>query len=592
VLFPRSSHFIFFLILVFSTLSPDNPNTRVSLSHYFKIFPIQLHMRINPASGLKLIHLVFIACCLTLTSTSISLAQAPQVQWEQHFDGLLNGKDMSRSVAIDNSNNIYITGTSYQTYAGGNFSTIKYSPAGVMQWADHYYTVQSGGFNYGKKIMYDPTGALYAVGTLAINTGDLAILKYGPNGRLWAKNYQPYGLSTYADFGVDMGVDATGNLYAIAEVMSPAGNLEDLYIIKCDSSGTKLWEDNYSAASGPDYPVAMAVAPSGNAYPLLQAFNFFGTATNDITTIQYLPNSTQNWLSRYNGAGNADDYPAAITLDSQENQYICGTADAGATNDMVAMKQNIYGTRLWTCTYNGTANANDSAVSIHRLSNNLTVVTGRCKELVAGITRDAIVTLLIDSGTVVWTQKYFGVAGLGAVPNKMIVDQFDNIYICGYENSIGALKEACIIKYSASGSELWNLQYSGVQGLDDVYSDLVLDSNQDLIATGQTSTSINNANYLTVKYNNPTGIGEHIENSQLTLYPNPAAGVFIVKSSLQQKRWQLSVSDMNGRTLYHENDVTGLGEFHINCSAWNSGVYTVTLSSESTVSHSKILVNQ
>jgi Secretion system C-terminal sorting domain len=542
-------------------------------------------------SRMKCFRPFLIAGCLTLSAVTPSLAQAPLLQWEQQFDGLLNGKDISRSLVIDDSNNIYITGTSYQTFQGGNFSTIKYNPSGVLQWSDHHYAVQAGHSNIGKKILLSPDGAIYAVGTLAINDGDMAIIKYGTNGKLWAKNYEPYMFNSYDDYGIDMGCDTSGNFYAIAQVLSPAGNMEDLYIMKCDSSGTKQWDHNYSAASGPDYPVALAVSPSGTSYPLLQAYNFFGTATNDITTIQYLTNSTENWLSKYNGSGNADDYPAAIVLDSQDNQYVCGIADAGATNDMVAMKQNIYGTRLWTYTYNGSANENDSAVAIRYLSNNLTVVTGKCREFQSGFVRDAIVTLLIDSGTVVWTKKYFGDAGIGAVPTQMIVDASDNIYISGYENSTGAMKEACIIKYSASGTELWNLQYSGIQGFDDVFTGLALDNNQDLVATGQTTTAINNANYLTVKYSNPTSTSELSgADAVMQVYPNPAVGMVYIKNNVQQPGTHLSILDVNGNIVYTEKEHDGVNEFQIDCSGWSAGIYTVRLAGSHSVAYSKVVV--
>jgi hypothetical protein len=231
-----------------------------------------------------------------------SLAQTPVILWEQEFDGSLSGKDQANSLTMDNQNNIFITGTSFHLTNKGTLTTIKYDPSGSELWIDHYYATQTG-INRGKKINIDEQGAIYAIGTIAMNLGDLAIVKYGTSGRIWAKNYEPYYMASYEDEGVDIGFDSVGNIYSIAKVMSIGGNLEDLYMLKCDSSGTKIWDDNYSASSVEDLPVALGVSRSGNAYPVLQAYGVWGSSTYDIFTIQYLNNGVKNWYSKYNGPG-------------------------------------------------------------------------------------------------------------------------------------------------------------------------------------------------------------------------------------------------------------------------------------------------
>ncbi|HMT29941.1 MAG TPA: hypothetical protein PKD91_11735 [Bacteroidia bacterium] len=476
-------------------------------------------------------------------------AQTPVKIWDRFFNGNFTGKDEVRSVLSDASGNVYITGTSYHFFNGGNFSTLKYDSNGTQLWADHYYSAQQGYFNGGKKLVMDKWGNVYAVGTLAINDGDLAIIKYGPNGRLWTINYQPYSFSTYDDFGVDMGVDTSGNFYAIAQVTSPSGNMDDLYIMKCDSSGTKLWDVNYSGASAEDYPRSLAVSKAGNAYPALSTFNFFGTATYDIATIKYTTTGTPDWTSNYNGAGNAVDYPTMINVDDFENTYVCGTADAGATNDMVCYKQNNYGTRLWTVTYNGTASGNDTAVAIRNLPNNLVVVTGSTKELVNGVNKNAIVTMLIDSGTVLWTRKYYGAADIGATPTGMIIDNNGNFVICGYEDTPLVFRNGTILCYDVSGNIVWSDSYDSGAGLADKFNALSADPFGNIFAAGQSfTTGTTDAAYLTVKY----GIGgtssvNEINNNTIALFPNPVSAgetVFIqMKNNFSNEPIQIYTAD-------------------------------------------------
>lgn len=515
-------------------------------------------------------------------ATQQSFSQTPQKLWDSFFNGALTGKDESNYILTDSSGNVFATGTSFQTFNGGNFTTVKYDASGSQQWADHYSNTQASYKNYGKKLVMDKWQNVYAVGTTALHDGDLAICKYNSTGKIWSKNYEPYGFSTYDDYGIDMDVDSSGNFYAIARVNSPSGNLYDMYLIKCDSSGTKTWDLNYSGGSDDDYPVAVKTSPNGTAYTLLQSFNFFGTASQDITTFQFLSSGAQNWFSKYNGPGNGVDYPTSLKIDAVENQYICGTVDAGANNDMVAMKQNIYGTRLWVTTYNGTANGNDTAISSTWLPNGFVVVTGTCKELLNSVVVDAFVTMLIDSGTIVWTNKFYGTNSLGAVPSQMITDAQGNIYICGSENLIGGTKNGCIIKYDSNGNLLWNISYDAGANLNDKFNSITLDNNNDILVTGQTFTTFNNANYVTVKYgNSATVLAENNSIEHLNVYPNPTnTSITISFNLLKKENISISITDILGRKVKNistKNDQTGNTTIKLDVSELNQGVYFVNI---------------
>ncbi|HUM46834.1 MAG TPA: T9SS type A sorting domain-containing protein [Chitinophagales bacterium] len=461
---------------------------------------------------------------LCLLLTTLTYAQAPQLMWQSFFNGSLSGKDIANAVVTDVAGNVYVTGRSYQTANGGNFTTVKYNSNGEEQWVDHFNGTSTNGTNRGVKLILDKWENLYAVGTVSSNQGDIAMVKYNSAGVLWSKSYEPYWFGSATDFGVDISADTLGNIYAAGQITSLDGNLYDLYVLKCDSNGNKIYEDNYSSASGDDYTGGIAVTPAGNVFALTNSFNFFGSATYDITTINYLQDGAHNWFSSYNGSGDGTDYGISIKADAQNNQYVCGTSDEGVTNDMVMMKQNLYGTRLWTNTYNGTANGNDTAITTALLPNGFVAVTGRCRELVNGITTPAMVTMVIDSGTIVWTNKYYGTDNAGALPSQMITDEAGNIYVCGHEILNGGTKNGCIVKYDLTGNQLWAVSFDGGVNLDDAFTSLSLDKNGNIIATGQSFTSTTNSNYVIVKYQDiATGMTASIipVTNQILLYPNP-----------------------------------------------------------------------
>ncbi len=540
---------------------------------------------------------ILIAFGILNLTFSIANAQAPAKLWESFFNGNLTGKDVANSVITDSMGNVFVTGSSFQTFSGGNFTTVKYNSSGVQQWADHYSNTQASYKNYGLKLVIDRWQNIYAVGTTAIHDGDLAVCKYNDTGRIWAKNYEPYSFSTYDDYGVDMDVDTAGNFYANAKVNSPSGNLYDMYIMKCDSAGTKLFGENFTSASGDDYPTAISVTPNGTLFALCNSFNFFGSVTYDIFTINYLSNFNHNWESKYNGLGNAADYGTFLKADNSNNTFVCGTTDGGPNNDMVVYKQNQYGTRLWVTTYNGTANLNDTAISTAWLPNGVVVVTGKCKEIINSVAKDAFVTMAIDSGTIIWTRKYFGADSIGAMPTQMTTDAEGNIYICGYENLISGTKNGCVIKYDSNGNLLWNISYDAGINLDDKFNSITLDNNNDIIVTGQTFTTATNANYVTVKYANiETAINENkIQTfSNSMAYPNPFTQQTKIHFTLNYTSVVIiSIFNLTGAPVCRiEPSVFLKGTNYITISRNNlaSGIYFAELKTSTTSQKIKLVV--
>ncbi|MEP7169882.1 MAG: T9SS type A sorting domain-containing protein, partial [Bacteroidota bacterium] len=266
--------------------------------------------------------------------------------------------------------------------------------------------------------------------------------------------------------------------------------------------------------------------------------------------------------------------------------------DGGPNDDMVVFKQNQYGTRLWVTTYNGTANLNDTAISTMWMPNGFVVVTGKCKETLNSTTKDAFVTMMIDSGTIVWTKKFFGTDSLGAVPTQMKTDAQGNIYICGYENLTGGTKNGCIIKYDSNGNQLWNISYDAGINLDDKFNSITLDNNNDILVTGQTFTTATNANYVTVKYGNGNTVINENSISGLNgsnLYPNPAkagTGIYI-NTNNTSSQIPFSISDVSGKIVQRGNIYDN--HFHL-INQINPGTYILEFISGRKPVHQRILI--
>jgi hypothetical protein len=196
-------------------------------------------------------------------------------QWVRRYNGPLGHYvDCAYAIAIDNSNNVYVTGESYCAAGSGHFFdyvTIKYDVSGDEQWVAIYSTLQQ---DQARSIAVDGQGNVYVTG----NTGwygtqyssDIGTVKYDSTGvEQWVARFDGWGAWDEAN---DIAVDGQGNVYV-------TGYCYIGYItIKYSSFGSELWRVHESWLSSAS---SIAVDEQGNVYVT-------GGLGNDYTTIKYV----------------------------------------------------------------------------------------------------------------------------------------------------------------------------------------------------------------------------------------------------------------------------------------------------------------
>ncbi|MBC8173510.1 MAG: T9SS type A sorting domain-containing protein [Chitinophagales bacterium] len=559
---------------------------------------------------------IFISISLCFFTLSQISAQTTFTKvWETFHDGTLTGKDISNNVTADSSGNIYITGKSFETSAKGDFTTIMYDTSGNVMWKDFYTTTGGGVENKGNKIIVDAFQNIYALGTSQLKGGDIAIVKYNTAGKVWSENYTPSWYGNYYDEGKDIGVDSMGNVYAVGVVTSTSGNLDDVYTFKVDDASNVLWDVQYTGASASDYARAIAVTKGGDCFSLSTSYNFFGSANDDITTIYYDTDGAEQWLARYNGEGDDFDMAVDITIDDAGDQYVCGaTMNASNNNDIVAWKQNEFGTRLWTKIYNGSADEEDSAVSAMALSDGKVVVVGRSREMLDGDELDAITLILLDaSGNELWTKNYFGIDSNGAVPFALTTDKKDGIYISGFTFSLSGERDGLIMKYDTTGNLEWMDTFDGSDNWYDVFTSVVIDNKYNIIVTGQTHSSVSTSDFVTIKYSQEfpidtvitdttetdttgndttqTFIAELLSEDLIHIYPNPAIDVLHI--NIDQEgiiETEIIICSADGKE--HYRTVSSKNEEQIDISELAPGIYMLHINNKNMRASKQFIVSQ
>ncbi|HEY7835658.1 MAG TPA: SBBP repeat-containing protein [Ktedonobacterales bacterium] len=352
-------------------------------------------------------------------NSRLPLVIDPSYRFSTYFGG--SGYEMSDggAIAVDASDNVYITGDTFSTdlptanpeqatNAGSDDVFVsKLNAAGSAL----VYSTYLGGSDVDAStgIAVDGSGNAYITGyTRSFNfpttLGASQTLPHGANDAFISKLSAAGNALVYSTFlgggGDDLGehiaVDASGNAYVTGATASgdfpiqgafqasTGGGGSDAFVSKLNAAGTALVYSTYLGGSGADAAVGIAVDASGNAYvvgatastnfPLQGAFQATNAGGTD-----------DAFISKFNAAGNAlvyssylggsgDDAALGIAVDASGNAYLTGfttstnfpTNPAGSANggkDAFVSTLNASGSALVYSSYLG-GSGDDTGVGI------------------------------------------------------------------------------------------------------------------------------------------------------------------------------------------------------------------------------------
>jgi uncharacterized delta-60 repeat protein len=236
--------------------------------------------------------------------------------WVRRYNGPASSTDAAAAIAVDSSGNVYVTGYSQGGGTFEDFVTIKYRPSGDTAWVRRYegpYTDKA------TAITVDGSGNVYVTGGYG---GDYATIKYDSSGdTVWVRSYS-------SDEGARaIALDESGDIYVTG------GSWGEYATVKYSPDGDTAWARTYKGTgSQEDIADAIAIDSSGNAY--LTGYSFNSDTYYDFATIKYYPNGDTAWVKGYEGPGTTYDQAYAIAVDGSGNIYVTG----GSGGDYLTIK--------------------------------------------------------------------------------------------------------------------------------------------------------------------------------------------------------------------------------------------------------------
>ncbi len=144
---------------------------------------------------------------------TIKYAPNGDTLWVRRYNGPGNSGDYAYALALDGSGNVYVTGYSNGSGTSSDYATIKYAPNGDTLWVKRY-NGPGNGTDEARSLALDGSGNVYVTGySIGSGTsGDYATIKYAPNGdTLWVRRYN--GPSNNLDYAYALALDGSGNVY-------------------------------------------------------------------------------------------------------------------------------------------------------------------------------------------------------------------------------------------------------------------------------------------------------------------------------------------------------------------------------------------
>jgi hypothetical protein len=277
------------------------------------------------------------------TSSILSAYAQPREEWSKTFGGW--GWDVGYSVQQTDDGGYIITGYSESPDGAEDVYLVKTDGKGRELWSRIY-----GGSEYdcGYSVQQTSDGGYIIAGetwSFGAGDGDVYIIRTNSEGdETWSYTF---GGSSY-DYGYSVQQTSDGGYIIAGETWSFDSISGDLYLIKTDSDGNKVW-DNYGGGSFTDSGWSVQEATDGG-YIVVGRTDSFGVGGYDAYLVKIDSEGGGVWNKTFGGSG--DDMFMSVDQTTDGGYIMVGDIYNSGT-DVYLIKTDSSGNKMWSKTFGG-----------------------------------------------------------------------------------------------------------------------------------------------------------------------------------------------------------------------------------------------
>lgn len=243
---------------------------------------------------------------------------------------------------------------------------------------------------------------------------------------IWGGSSAEYGRGGIA-------IDNNGSIYITGDTYSFGSGGYDIYIIKYDTNGNKIWT-RFWGTSTHETAHDIALDSSGDIY----VTGHIGESGYSMLLLKYDSNGNYQWHSIWGQATWDEGY--GVIVDEFGNIYVTGRT----MDDFVLWKFDSLGSLIWS-----KINTNlQSGLVISKDESGFIYTSGTDGN-------NVYLSKYYPNGTIIWNRCWGGEDTEWV--HDIAVDNSSNIYLAGGTYSYGAGEiDTYIIKYNCTGTKLWN----------------------------------------------------------------------------------------------------------------------------------------
>ena len=542
-------------------------------------------------------------------------------QWATRYNGTGDDYDRANAIAIDGSGNVYVTGRSVGAGADAEDAvTIKYNNTGVSQWTARYNGA-SGGYDEGKSIAIDASGNVYITGctfTSGVNN-DYLTIKYDNTGaQQWITKYN--GTGNNADQAASIAIDAIGNVF-ITGLSRGAGSNEDYETIKYCQLKSNAGNDT-SICNGSCVQLN-ASAPGAVSYSWSPSV---GLSSTTIANPIACPTVTTPYIvSITNGSGCVDVDTVIVTVNPLPAPSITASGPTSFCNgDSVTLTAAASASYLWSTSATDTLQSitvNASGTYTVTITNG-TGCSSTATQMVTVFSLPPIDAGPNDSTCLSVNANLLATGGvsyvwspIGSLSNPLIANPVAGPTVTTTYTVVGTATGGCTNTDSVT---IYVLGNPGLPAVAEVIDSLMCTPSyfayqwyyNGLPIAGATSQNYNftlNGNYYVEVFNalgcstvsavitiNDVGISENDNASLLSIYPNPTTNKFTLEFNFAKAGlMKINVMNISGQVVYSEEVSVQAGTYKKEISLLENanGIYSLQVITNENVITKKIVKN-